>query len=169
MFDCIIANPPYAKIGVDITKTLINEIPHKDISILGTAAMLGKHNHHLAIEYVYICNYTLHPETKCKWVGQIILLGHKGQCETVPSIRDAHNGELMPNELRVPFPMARSGDFHISFDCLTTRNRVTSWIISVSDEDFEFIKEHWGDMGRVERFYWLMDKGLYKRFYNIEK
>lgn len=60
-FDNIISNPPYGSIGVDIVSKIMYDVPHNDISILGTRAMLCKHNKHLALEYVYIERYTLSP------------------------------------------------------------------------------------------------------------
>lgn len=167
-FDCIIANPPYGKIGVDITETLINEIPHKDISILGTRSMLGKHNENLSLEYVYIEDYVLNPLCKVKWVRQIILLGHKGSCNVIPSKVNGYIERIMPNEIRVPYPMARNGQCRLLVHPLLTRSRITSYIISVSDEDYEYIREHWNEMNYVERFWWLHDRGLYKRFNNIK-
>lgn len=163
-FDCILANPPYGKIGVEITKTLINDIPHKDISILGTRAMLSRHNEHLALEYVYIGNYILKPGIKCKWVRQIILLGHKGSCNVILEKADKYNGKIRRNEIRVPFSIQSEGQVRLSFNGLTTSNRATSHIISVSDEDFEYIKEHWKSMDYIERFWWLHDHGLWKAF-----
>lgn len=166
--DNIIANPPYGKLGVDITNHIVNQVPHKDISILGTRAMLSKHNESLNLEYVYIEGYTLSPVTKCKWVAQVILLGHKGTCKVIPDKCDRHNGKIMPNEIRVPFGIQCGGHFHIPVNVILTRNRVTSHIISVSDDDYEYIKEHWNDMSYIERFWWLHDHGLYKQF-KVEK
>ncbi len=162
--DLIIANPPYAKIGCDIVNKIMYDVPHNDISLLGTTAMLCKHNNHLALEYVYIEGYVLNPVCKVKWVQQLILLGHKGNCKAIPSKCERHNGEIKSNEIRVPFPMARAGNIHLSWETLLTRSRVTSWIISVPDEDYEYIKEHWGKMNAIQRFWWFHDHGLYKRF-----
>lgn len=163
-FDNIISNPPFGKIGVDIVNKITSEISYNDISILGTTSMLSKHNDCLALEYVYIESYTLNPVTKCKWVSQLILLGHKGKCDVVPS--KAYNGrkEEMPNELRVTFGANGSGLFRGTIYTRTTRNRDTSDILSLSDEDYEYIKKHWDEMSYVERFWWLVDRGLYKKY-----
>lgn len=163
-FDNILANPPYDKIGVEITNIIINEIPYKDISILGTRPMLGKHNERLALGYVYIEDYILEPPTKCKWVSQLVMLGHKGSCNVIPATCDGHNGKIRPNELRVTFSSGMCGRMCQSLEPLLTRNRETSWIISVSDEDYEYIKKHWDRMDCVERFWWMHDHGLYKQF-----
>lgn len=163
-FDCIIANPPYAKIGCDIVNKIMYEVPHKDISLLGTLAMLGKHNKRLALEYVYIGDYVLNPVCKVKWVQQLILLGHKGSCTVVPATYYNHKEEEKPNELRIEFSSTGKGTSHETLNPLLTRNRATSLMLSVSDEDYEYIKTHWDDMPYVDRFWWLHDHGLYKRF-----
>lgn len=166
-FDCIIANPPYGKIGCDIVNKIMYDVPYKDISLLGTLAMLGNHNKRLALEYVYIGDYVLNPVCKVKWVQQLILLGHKGSCTVVPATYYRHNEEVKPNELRIEFSSTGKGTTHETLNPLLTRNRTTSIMISVSDEDYEYIKQHWDGMSFVDRFWWLHDHGLYKRF--IEK
>ena len=163
-FDCILANPPYAKIGCDIVNKIMYDVPHKDISLLGTRAMLGKHNKRLALEYVYIEDYVLNPVCKVKWVQQLILLGHKGSCNVVPAMCYNHKEEVKPNEIRVAFAMRGAGLVCVSWEPIVTRNRATSYILSVSDEDYEYIKTHWDDMPYVDRFWWLHDHGLCKRF-----
>ena len=163
-FDCIYSNPPFGKIGVEIVNKITKEIPYNDISILGTTAMLSKHNDQLALEYVYIGDYTLNPVTKCNWVEQIILLGYKGKCDVVPSKAYRGRKEEKPNKFRVTFGANGSGLFQGTIYTRTTRNRNTSIILSLSDEDYEYIKEHWDDMSYVERFWWLVDKGLYKKY-----
>lgn len=163
-FDCILANPPYAKIGCDIVNKIMYDVPHEDISLLGTRAMLGKHNKHLALEYVYIEDYVLNPVCKVKWVQQLILLGHKGSCNVADTTYyEGHRVEEKPNEIRVSF-MRASACVCGSIKTLLVRNRATSMILSVSDEDYEYIKKHWDKMNYIERFWWLHDHGLYKRF-----
>lgn len=162
-FDCIIANPPYAKIGCDIVKKIMYDVPHKDISLLGTRAMLAKHNDRLALEYVYIEEYVLNPVCKVKWVSQLILLGHKGSCKVIPATCYRWK-EVKSNELRIAFSLEGKGISHETLVPLLTRNRATSLILSVSDEDYEYIKTHWDDMPYVDRFWWMHDHGLYKRF-----
>ena len=164
-FDCIYSNPPFGKIGVDIVNKITKEIPYNDISILGTTAMLSKHNDCLALEYTYIENYTLKPVTKCKWVGQLILLGHKGGCDVIATSRyNRITKEEKPNEIRIPFSGHAKGVVVGCIKAITTRNRDTSTIMSLSDEDYEYIKKHWDDMDYVERFWWLVDRGLYKKY-----
>ena len=165
-FENIIGNPPYEKIGVDITNFILKQIPYNNISLLGTTAMLSKHNDVLALEYVYIEDYTLSPVTKCKWVGQIILLGHKGKCDVIASSYyvGRRKKEQKPNELRFQFGQQQSGKNQGTILSKTTRNRDTSSILSLSDEDYEYIKKHWDGMSYIERFWWLMDKGLYKKY-----
>lgn len=163
-FDQIYSNPPFGKIGVDIVNKITKEIPYNDISILGTTAMLSKHNDVLALEYAYIEDYTLSPVTKCKWVAQLIMLGHKGKCDVVPSKAYSGRKEEKPNEIRISFGSSGVGKVHASLNCILTRNRDTSIIMSLSDEDYEYIKEHWDEMIDVERFWWLVDKGFYKKY-----
>ena len=163
-FDNIIANPPYSKIGCDITKYVLNNVSYKDISILGTRSMFRKHNDVLSIEYVYITNWVLNPLSKVNWVQQLILLGHKGHCEVIPAKVHSHGCPEQPNEIRVPFTIGHSGDLKASINALLTRNRKTSHILYLSDEDYEYIKAHWSDMTRIERFWWLYDKGLYNKY-----
>jgi len=164
-FDNILANPPYGKIGCDIVNKIMHDVPHKDISLLGTVTMLGKHNKRLALEYVYIGDYVLNPVCKVKWVSQTILLGHKGSCNVVSATYyEGHRVEEKPNEIRVPFLRASSGVVRGSLKTFLVRNRATSLIMSVSDEDYEYIKTYWDGMNIIERFWWLHDHGLYKRF-----
>ena len=163
-FDYIYSNPPFGKIGVDIVNKITKEVPYNDISILGTTTMLSKHNDVLALEYVYIEGHTLSPVTKCKWVAQVILLGHKGKCDVVPKKCTNHHKEILPNEIHIPFSLGGNGSMHASLESILTRNRDTSIILSLSDEDYEYIKKHWDEMSYVERFWWLVDKGLYKKY-----
>lgn len=163
-FDNIIANPPYSKIGRDITKYILDNVSYRDISMLGTGAMFRKHNDVLNIEHVYITDWVLNPLSKVKWVKQTILLGHKGHCEVVPAKAVPRHCPERPNEIRVPFPMRHSGDLHISLNFLLTRSRKTSCMLYLSDEDYEYITAHWDNMTRTERFWWLYDKGLYTRY-----
>lgn len=168
-FTKIIANPPFGKIGVDITNIIMDEIPHEDIVILGTRAMLCKHNERLELEYVYIEEHILDPATECKWVKQIILLGYKGRCKVVPATYYRSSSEVKPNEIRFAFSEAFRGKSRMLFETLLTRNRETSMMISLSDEDYEYLKEHWTEMDYVERFWWMHDHGLYSRFVPIQE
>lgn len=163
-FDNIIANPPYSKIGCDITKYILGNVSYRDISMLGTRAMFRKHNDVLNIEYVYIRDWVLNPLSKVKWVKQIILLGHKGHCEVVPARVVRNHSPEHPNEIRVPFSICYSGCLGISLNPLLTRSRKTSNMLYLSDEDYGYITAHWDNMTRIERFWWLYDKGLYARY-----
>lgn len=40
-------------------------------------------------------------------------------------------------------------------------------MLSLSDEDYEYIKAHWDNMTRVERFWWLHDHGFFKNYITI--
>lgn len=163
-FNHIIANLPYGKIGVDITNKILNDIEYKDISILGTNAMLSKHNDCLALEYVYIEGYTLSPITKCRWVHQLVLLGHKGSCTVLKSVHIPRNAKVQPNEIRIPFNVQGSSQVRMNIDTLLSRNRNTSIIINISDKDMEYVKAHWNTMNYVERFWWLVEHRFYKKY-----
>lgn len=164
-FDCIIANPPYAQIGCDIVNKLLYEVSHEDISLLGTTAMLSKHNKRLALEYAYVADYVLNPLCRVGWVQQIILLGYKGKCKAIPA--KCYQGcrvGIKPNEIRIWFSSQYNGRISQSLESILTRKRETSFILSLSDDDYEYIKNHWDDMNYIERFWWFVDRGFYKRF-----
>ena len=163
-FDNIIGNFPYGKIGVDITNKILNDIEYKDISLLGTNAMLSKHNDCLALEYVYIEGYVLRSITKCPWVNQLILLGHKGSCTVIKPVHIPRNAKVQPNEIRIAFGRQGDGQVRMNIDTLLTRNRNTSIIISISDKDMEYVKAHWNNMNYVERFWWLVEHQFYKKY-----
>ena len=168
-FDNIIANPPYSKLGVDIVNKIIKGVSYRDISMLGTRLMFKNHNDVLNIEYVYIKDYTLSPVTKCKWVRQIILLGHKGQCKVIPK-RSYCAMKLkteQPNEIRITFSNEGNGMFPMNLSNILGRKRSTSIMLSLSDEDYEYIKAHWDNMTRIERFWWLHDHGFFKNYITI--
>lgn len=169
IFDNIIANPPYSKLGTDIVNKIIKEVSYRDISVLGTRAMFKKHNDVLDIEYIYIENHILSPVTKCKWVKQIILLGHNGQCKVIPKrsylARDVKSEQ--PNEIRITFSNEGNGMFRMTLSNLLSRKRSTSMMLSLTDSDYEYIKAHWGNMTLVERFWWLHDQGFFKRYITI--
>lgn len=137
-FNNIIGNFPYGKIGCDITNFILKYIPYNDISMLGTRAMFRKHNDVLNIEYVYITNWVLNPISKIKWVEQLILLGHKGHCEVVPTKVFNHHSPEHPNEIRVAFSMETTGEIRAFINTLLTRSRKTSRILCLSDGDYEY-------------------------------
>lgn len=84
-FDCIIANPPYAKIGCDITKNVIKQNPDSNYAMLGTRSMFKPfHKDTLACAFVQIGKYELGSNTKLDWgVEQAILLATNGWTEVV--------------------------------------------------------------------------------------
>lgn len=170
MFDSIIANPPYSKLGTDIVNKIIKEVPYNDISILGTRAMFKRHNDVLNIEYVYIEGLVLSPVTKCKWVKQIVLLGYKGQCKVIPklshTVREIKTEQ--PNEVRITFSNEGSGRFGMALSNILNRKRSTSIILPLSDGEYEYIKAHWDNMNRIERFWWLHDHGFFSRYITID-
>lgn len=164
--DNIIANPPYGKIGVDITNHIMNQVPHKDISTLGTMAMLNKHCDKLALEYCYIENYVLNPFTKVKWVRQIILLGHTGKTlvseQRTHSITEKGWGEPHKREFRLPFMGGPNGTTRCSYECLINRSRSSSILIELTEDEWEKLK-NWDNWNPYERFLFCIEIGIYRR------
>lgn len=74
-FDNIIANPPYGKIGVDITKAVIKQNPDSNYAMLGTRNMFKPfYADTLACAFVQIGTYELGSNKKLDWgVEQAIL------------------------------------------------------------------------------------------------
>lgn len=84
-FDCIIANPPYAKIGCDITKAVIKKNPDSNYAMLGTRSMFKPfYADTLACAFIQIGRYELGSNAKLDWgVEQAILLATNGWTEVV--------------------------------------------------------------------------------------
>lgn len=84
-FDCIIANPPYSKIGCDITKNVIKQNPDINYAMLGTRSMFKPfYKDTLACQFVQIGKYELGSNVKLDWgVEQAILLATNGWTEVV--------------------------------------------------------------------------------------
>lgn len=164
--DNIIANPPYGKIGVDITNHIMNQVPHKDISILGTRAMLLKHCDKLALKYCYIENYVMNPLTKVKWVSQIILLGHNGKTlvseQRTHCIKEKDWEEPHKREFRIPFMESSSGNLRHSYKCIKSRSRSTSLIVELTEDEWEKLK-NWDNWNPYERFLFCIEIGMYRR------
>ena len=84
-FDCILANPPYSKIGCDITKKVIENNPDSNYAMLGTRSMFKPfYADTLACQFVQIGKYELGSNVKLDWgVEQAILLATNGWTEVV--------------------------------------------------------------------------------------
>lgn len=84
-FDCILANPPYGKIGCDITKNVIEQNPDSNYAMLGTRSMFKPfYADTLACQFVQIGKYELGSNQKLDWgVEQAILLATNGWTEVV--------------------------------------------------------------------------------------
>lgn len=84
-FDCIIANPPYAKIGCDITRNVIEQNPDSNYAMLGTRSMFKPfYADTLACAFVHIGKYEFGSNVKLDWgVEQAILLATNGWTEVV--------------------------------------------------------------------------------------
>lgn len=84
-FDCIIANPPYGNIGVNITRNVIKQNPDSNYAMLGTRRMFKAfYADTLACQFVQIGRYELGSNNKLDWgVEQAILLATNGWTEVV--------------------------------------------------------------------------------------
>jgi len=83
-FDNILANPPYGKIGCDITKKVIEQNPDSNYAMLGTRSAFKKYYDKLACQFVQIGQYELGTNKKLDWgVAQAILLATNGWTEVV--------------------------------------------------------------------------------------
>ena len=84
-FDNIIGNPPYGKIGCDITKKVIEQNPNSNYAMLGTRSMFRPfYADTLACAFVQIGRYELGTNKKLDWgVEQAILFATNGWTEVV--------------------------------------------------------------------------------------
>lgn len=82
-FDHIIANPPYGKIGCDITRNVIENNPDSNYAMLGTKSMFKPfYADTLACQFVQIGQYEFGSNKKLDWgVEQAILLATNGRTE----------------------------------------------------------------------------------------
>lgn len=110
--DLILSNPPYGKIGVDITKYLMANHNDSQMSILGTKGMFNKHYRTVALEYVQVGEYQYDPKggktKKLSWgVKQAILLGwhRKGHTwtEVIPKGTLYRGSDVRLNSKHAPF------------------------------------------------------------------
>ena len=164
IFDFILSNCPFGTAGISIVNKLMEEVPSNEVSLLGTTQMLSKHNDQLALEYVYIEKNVLKPKIRFNWVQQMIVLGWTGKCKVCPTKYYSHKEEPKPNEIRITYALQGGGEIRMSINAMLNRNRDTSVMLSLSDKDYKYFLEHWKDMDNVDRFHWLVDMGLYKRF-----
>lgn len=83
-FDCILANSPYGKPGVDITKYIMENFPDANYAMLNTRSAFKKYYDKLACQFVQIGRYELGSNQKLDWgVEQAILLATNGWTEVV--------------------------------------------------------------------------------------
>lgn len=95
-FDCIIANPPYAKIGCDITRKVIEQNPDSNYAMLGTRSMLKPfYADTLACQFVQIGRYELGSNNKLDWgVQQAILLATNGWTQVVDNRKKVEENKV---------------------------------------------------------------------------
>jgi hypothetical protein len=108
-FDNILANPPYAKIGVDITRNVIEQNPDSNYAMLGTRSMFKPfYADTLACAFVQIGKYELGSNKKLDWgVEQAILLATNGWTEVVDNRKKEGN-----NKVGAPEAIARQAWNH---------------------------------------------------------
>lgn len=100
-FDCIIANPPYGKIGVDVTKNVIKQNPDSNYAMLGTRSMFKPfYADTLACQFVQIGRYELGSNVKLDWgVEQAILLATNGWTEVVDNRKKEGGNKVGVNHI----------------------------------------------------------------------
>jgi hypothetical protein len=102
-FDNIIANPPYAKIGCDITKKVIEQNPDSNYAMLGTRSMFRPfYADTLACAFVQIGRYELGTNQKLDWgVEQAILLATNGWTEVIDNRKKAGENKVGVGSVRL--------------------------------------------------------------------
>ena len=100
-FECIIANPPYGKIGVDVTKNVIKQNPDSNYAMLGTRSMYKAfYADTLACQFVQIGRYELGSNVKLDWgVEQAILLATNGRTEVVDNRKKEGGNKVGVNHI----------------------------------------------------------------------
>lgn len=95
-FDNILANPPYAKIGCDITKKVIEQNPDSNYAMLGTRSMFRAfYADTLACQFVQIGQHVFGTNKKLDWgVYQAILLATNGWTEVVDNRKKAGENKV---------------------------------------------------------------------------
>lgn len=103
-FDNIIANPPYAKIGCDITKKVIEQNPDSNYAMLGTRSMFKPfYADTLACAFIQIGRYELGSNQKLDWgVEQAILLATNGWTEVVDNRKKKGNNVVQMSQGQIP-------------------------------------------------------------------
>jgi len=82
--DLILANSPYGKPGIDITKHIMENFPDANYAMLNTRSAFKKYYDKLACQFVQIGKYELGTNQKLDWgVEQAILLATNGWTEVI--------------------------------------------------------------------------------------
>jgi hypothetical protein len=102
--DCIIANPPYAKIGCDITRKVIEQNPDSNYAMLGTRSMFKPfYADTLACAFVQIGQYELGTNKKLDWgVQQAILLATNGWTQVVDNRQKKGDNMVQMSQGQIP-------------------------------------------------------------------
>ena len=108
-FDCIIANVPYGKIGVDITRNVIKQNPDSNYAMLGTRSMFKPfYKDTLACAFVQIGKYELGSNVKLDWgVEQAILLATNGWTEVIDNRKKVGENKVDIDQLSPSFSIGR--------------------------------------------------------------
>ncbi len=103
-FDHIITNPPYGKIGCDITKKVIKQNPDSNYAMLGTRSMFKPfYADTLACQFVQIGQYEFGTNKKLDWgVQQAILLATNGWTEVVDNRKKKGDNTVQMSQGQIP-------------------------------------------------------------------
>jgi len=133
--DFLIANPPYSKIGVDISRRLLAH--GKQVVYLGTPTMVKVNHRNVSAECCYIQGYAVRGDyyEKLNWVAQTIWLAYPGSCRYIQK-RTKTNSITSPWNIRVGFSMHIKGwNDYRDRNVLLHRNPKTSDILNCDNEE----------------------------------
>lgn len=145
--DIILSNPPYGKVGVDITKHLMANHNDSQMAILGTKNMFNKHYRTVALEYVQVGEYQYDLKggktKRLDWgVKQAILLAWhcKGRTwtEVIPR-GHVYGGHNVPIRVDLMYAVTGGSVGQNGIDLTCLLRNVDEYCISVSKSDCEQI------------------------------
>lgn len=97
--DLILANAPFGKPGVDITKYIMENFPDANYAMLNTRSAFKKYYDKLACQYATIGKYLLGTNENLHWVEQAILLATNGWTEVVDNRKKDGGNKVGVNKL----------------------------------------------------------------------
>lgn len=102
--DLILANSPYGKPGVDITKYIMENLTDANYAMLGTRSMFKKYYDKLACQFVQIGKYELGSNVKLDWgAEQAILLATNGWTEVVDNRKKKGDNTVQMSQSQIPY------------------------------------------------------------------